>query len=214
MVNVGNVLSNPTIGFKLDPGEPGIGGSAPASTSALKVIPHELGNIHRFESEALAKGGVVIEESITLDVQKVGSYLTVAGGHSKAVILYSKDGKPVLAPDEGGQNPPREAKGPPPGSATKEPGVSGNGEGDLSLIGEPPQKTGSASKDMHVTGEENRSPEYNEALRDPEESEDARVEQRNQAMNPITNPILLRGEMPKQGATPPAFSGANLDLLI
>jgi hypothetical protein len=210
-VDVGRVLNNPTIGLKLDPGEPGIAGSAPASTSALKVIPHELANIRSFEAEARAKGGVVIDEEITLDIQRVGSYLTVAGGHSKAVILYSKDGRPVLAPDDGSQaNPQR------PATAEHLPqdGSEPDKADSVSLLGESPKAQGEDEKNFHLTPEERRNPEYNEALRDPEESEDARVEQREQAMNP--NPILLQGEEARKGTPPPASlgMGKGLDLLV
>ncbi len=212
-MDVGRVLNNPTIGFKLDPGEPGIAGSAPASTSALKVIPHELANIRRFEAEARAKGGIVINEEITLDIQRVGSYLTVAGGHSKAVILYSKDGKPVLSPHYGDQNDPQR-----PASAKHLPGdepkQAQEGEEPPSLLGESPSAEKGTEKTLHVTGEENRSPEYNEVLRDPEESEEARVEQRSQAMNP--NPILLKGEDSQKGAPPLSSLGIGkvFDLLV
>ena len=219
-MDVGRVLNNPTIGFKLDPGEPGIAGSAPASMSALKVIPHELANIRQFEAEARAKGGIVIEKEITLDIQRVGSYLTVAGGHSKAVILYSKDGKPVLSPSYGQQNDPER-----PASAEHLPGrgrpVSQGGEGDgVSLLGEPPEaarggersSAPSQQRELHLTPEEARNPEYNEALRDPEESEEARVEERSQAMNP--NPILLRGEGPPSRAPFPTSPGLGIDLLV
>jgi len=209
-VDVGRILSNPTIGFKLDPGEPGIAGSAPASMSALKVIPHELANIRQFEAEAREKGGIVIEKEITLDIQRVGSYLTVAGGHSKAVILYSKDGRPVLSPHYGQQNDPER-----PASAEHLPGGDKGGEEkageNLSLLGESPKTQNANQESLHVSGEEQRDPEYNEALRDPEESEEARVEQRSQAMNP--NPILLRGEEPSK-APLPASPGIGLDLLV
>ena len=221
-MNVGKILNNPTIGFRLDPGEPGIAGSAPASTSALKVIPHELGNIHRFESEALAKGGVVIEEEITLDVQKVGSYLTVAGGHSKAVILYSKDGKPVLSPDHDQQSEPARAEHLPQDQTNKGEGTGepGDDEGGPSLLGAAPSTTDGSrgvfsERSLHVNGEEaaeeRRNPEYNEALRDPEESETARVEEETQAINPGTHPILLQGEESrKAGGSPPSSSGMGI----
>ncbi len=222
-MSVGSILSNPSIGFRLDPGEPGIAGSAPASSSALKVIPHELGNIHRFKSEALAKGGVVIEEEITLDIRKVGSYLTVAGGHSKAVILYSKDGKPVLAPDQGQQNGPEGAVQLPKDQDSDGANKAAEGEdaqGGPSLLGEAPQDSKGAfsEKSLHVNGEEaaeeRRDPEYNEALRSPEESEEARVEEETQAMNSNPNPILLQGEESRKPGSPPPSAGVGVNLLV
>lgn len=82
---------NPYLGYKLDPGEPGLANSAPASLSILRVAAHEVGNINQFKSEAMKKGGIVIHTDIDLNLQKRGGFLAAVGGKSKAVILYKKE---------------------------------------------------------------------------------------------------------------------------
>ncbi len=46
MVNAVNPdVYNPYIGYKLDPGEPGLSNSVPASLSILRVAAHEAGTL-------------------------------------------------------------------------------------------------------------------------------------------------------------------------
>jgi len=82
---------NPYLGYKLDPGEPGLANSSPASLSILRVAAHEVGNINQFKSQALKKGGIVIYTDIDLNLKKKGGFLAAVGGKSKAVILYKKE---------------------------------------------------------------------------------------------------------------------------
>jgi len=82
---------NPYISYKLDPGEPGLSNSVPASLSILRVAAHEAGNINQFKSQALKNGGIVIYTDIDLQFQKRGGFLAAVGGKSKAVILYKKE---------------------------------------------------------------------------------------------------------------------------
>lgn len=82
---------NPYLGYKLDPGEPGLSNSSPASLSILRVAAHELGNINQFKSQALKKGGIVIYTEIGLNLKRRGGFLAAVGGKSKAVILYRKE---------------------------------------------------------------------------------------------------------------------------
>ncbi len=86
-------VSNPILYYKLDPGEMGIAAPASASQSVLRVASHELGNIHRFEAEAMEKGGIVIYENIYLNRQFVGSFLAARSGESKAYIIFPKHKK-------------------------------------------------------------------------------------------------------------------------
>ncbi len=100
-------VSNPTLYYKLDPGEMGIATPASASQSVLRVAAHELGNIHRFEAEAMEKGGILIYENIFLNRQFVGSFLAARSGESKVYIIYPKHKKPVTPPslsDHGSKN--------------------------------------------------------------------------------------------------------------
>jgi len=82
---------NPYLGYKLDPGEPGLANSSPASLSILRVAAHEAGNINQFKSQALKKGGIVIYTDIDLNLKRRGGFLAAVGGKSKAVILYRKE---------------------------------------------------------------------------------------------------------------------------
>lgn len=92
MVNgVNPDVYNPYIGYKLDPGEPGLNNSVPASLSILRVAAHEAGNINQFRSQAIKNGGVVIYTDIDLQFQKRGGFLAAVAGKSKAVILYKKE---------------------------------------------------------------------------------------------------------------------------
>ncbi|WP_121957849.1 hypothetical protein [Petrotoga sp. 9PWA.NaAc.5.4] len=82
---------NPYLGYKLDPGEPGLANSSPASLSILRVAAHEAGNINQFKSQAIKNGGVVIYSDIELKFEKRGGFLAAVAGKSKAVILYKKE---------------------------------------------------------------------------------------------------------------------------
>ncbi|HOJ94631.1 MAG TPA: hypothetical protein PK390_05295, partial [Fervidobacterium nodosum] len=64
----GPVIVNPTLGYKLDPGEPGIPSGAPASKSVLRVLGQELANYMDFKKQAMEKGGFIIAGGIFLDM--------------------------------------------------------------------------------------------------------------------------------------------------
>ncbi|MCD6362401.1 MAG: hypothetical protein J7M13_00120 [Synergistetes bacterium] len=95
-MRVDSVIRNPTLYYKLDPGEMGIAAPAKASESVLRVTAHELGNIHRFEAEAAMEGGIVIYENISLDLAFEGSFLAARAGKSEAKIIYRRKGKRLL----------------------------------------------------------------------------------------------------------------------
>ncbi len=95
-MRVDSVIRNPTLYYKLDPGEMGIAAPAKASESVLRVTAHELGNIHRFEAKAAMEGGIVIYENISLDLAFEGSFLAARAGKSEARIIYKKTGKKLL----------------------------------------------------------------------------------------------------------------------
>ncbi|MDN5337650.1 MAG: hypothetical protein PWQ20_720 [Thermotogaceae bacterium] len=78
---------NPTLGYKLDPGEPGLAYSAPASRSIIRVLSQEVSNLIAFKNEALRKGGVVIYSKISLDMQKRGIFLAAVAGKTEVRIL-------------------------------------------------------------------------------------------------------------------------------
>jgi len=81
-------LSNPILGYKLDPGEPGLSHSSPASRSILRVLSQEISNWLAFKREAQRNGGVVIQGGIHLDIRKRGSFLAAVAGRTTAWIYY------------------------------------------------------------------------------------------------------------------------------
>lgn len=91
MDSVNSELSNPYLGYGLDPGERGLSLSSPASMSIMRVASHEARNIAQFKNKAAQEGGVVLYTDIDLTLRKRGSYLAAVAGKSTAVILYRKD---------------------------------------------------------------------------------------------------------------------------
>ncbi|MEJ5257578.1 MAG: hypothetical protein WHS64_04940 [Fervidobacterium sp.] len=89
------VIVNPTLGYKLDPGEPGIPSGAPASQSVLRVMSQEFANYIDFKKQAAEQGGVIISGGIYLDMQKRGSFLAAVAGKTKVLIYIpgSNDGQ-------------------------------------------------------------------------------------------------------------------------
>ncbi len=78
---------NPILGYKLDPGEPGLAHSAPASMSIMRVLNQELSNYLAFKKEAMKKGGFIIAGGIFLDLRRRGGFLAAVAGKTK-VWMY------------------------------------------------------------------------------------------------------------------------------
>ncbi|MFN4267258.1 MAG: hypothetical protein ACK4EZ_00255 [Fervidobacterium pennivorans] len=85
MTNSPSVV-NPVLGYKLDPGEPGVPFGAPASQSFLRVMSQEFANYIDFKKQAAEQGGFIIYGGIYLDVQKRGSFLAAVAGKTKVLI--------------------------------------------------------------------------------------------------------------------------------
>lgn len=96
-------LENPTLYYKLDPGEMGLAVPAKASESILRVTAHEIANIRRFEAEAALEGGVVIYKKVSLDLAFEGSFLAARAGKSEAKIIYKRKGNYVVLEEIGKQ---------------------------------------------------------------------------------------------------------------
>ncbi|WGS65049.1 hypothetical protein [Marinitoga aeolica] len=79
---------NPLLGYRLDPGEPGLANSAPASLSIIRVLSQETGNLMAFKKEAARNGGYVVYSKISLDIQKRGAFLAAVAGKTQAMIIY------------------------------------------------------------------------------------------------------------------------------
>ncbi|KAF2959783.1 hypothetical protein [Thermotoga sp. 38H-to] len=86
------MISNPVLGYKLDPGEPGIPHFAPASRSIMRVLSQEISNLIYFKKEALRKGGMIIYSNIALDLRKRGSFLAAVAGRTQ-VFIYTPETK-------------------------------------------------------------------------------------------------------------------------
>lgn len=82
MLNSVNTLNNPTLGYKLDPGEPGMLKSAKASESFSKVSAQERRNIRRMESDARMEGRTVIKSEINYKFGIEGSFPALKAGQS------------------------------------------------------------------------------------------------------------------------------------
>ncbi|KUK13138.1 MAG: hypothetical protein H5T71_03905 [Chloroflexi bacterium] len=89
-------LENPTLYYRLDPGEMGLATPAKASESILRVASHEIANIRRFEAEAALEGGIVVYKKISLDLAFEGSFLAARAGKSEARIIYKKKGNSIV----------------------------------------------------------------------------------------------------------------------
>jgi hypothetical protein len=73
-------ISNPTLGFRLDPGEPGMLRRGKASEATLLVTSQEHRNLVRMKSEAIRDGRVIIHAGIKFGRKFAGSFLTTASG--------------------------------------------------------------------------------------------------------------------------------------
>ncbi|WP_164723682.1 hypothetical protein [Thermosipho globiformans] len=82
-----SAISNPMLGYRLDPGEPGLSHGAPASRSVLRVLSQELSNYYAFERKAQKEGGYIIYGGIYLDLRKRGSFLAAVAGKTR-VWMY------------------------------------------------------------------------------------------------------------------------------
>ncbi len=92
---------NPILGYKLDPGEPGLAHSAPASMSVLRVLNQEISNYIAFKKEAMEQGGFIISGGIYLDLRKRGGFLAAVAGKTR-VWMYIPGEKNEAEKADGG----------------------------------------------------------------------------------------------------------------
>lgn len=123
-------ITNPVLGFRLDPGEPGLLRSARASEATLQVTAQELHNLHRLESEALMRGEVILSSGISFGRAFAGKFLTTTDGLTRVVsrsprpsVIESEAarGQTEGAPAAGGNPPPDGAAPAAPAAAGAEP---------------------------------------------------------------------------------------------
>jgi hypothetical protein len=93
-------INNPTLRYQLDPCEPGMLRSAPASQSIAAVSAQERGNLNQFRREALLAGRIVVYASITFTRSIDGIFPSIRAGRTEVVS--------VPLPESGAEPPPDE----------------------------------------------------------------------------------------------------------
>ena len=96
MLRIGSVINDPRIGYRLDPGEPGVLRSASASTSTLRVVEQEQRNLNRFRSRAVQEGKTVVFASIKYLRQFRGSFMATVGGETRVVLEDRPPSEPIV----------------------------------------------------------------------------------------------------------------------
>lgn len=81
-------VSNPTLGYRLDPGELGLWNSVSAGRSILRVLTQEISNWLYFKRKVEREGGVIIQGGISLDLRKRGSFLAAVAGRTTVWVYY------------------------------------------------------------------------------------------------------------------------------
>ena len=88
----GQTVSNPRLGFRLDPGEPGVLRSASASQSTLRVAEQEGRNTRRLEAAAQRDGRIVTRSVRQFTRADTGSFLATRAGRT---IVESVEPRPT-----------------------------------------------------------------------------------------------------------------------
>jgi hypothetical protein len=96
------ILNNPTLGYRLDPYEPGLLRHAKASQSTAQVVSQEHRNLTRLSRQAIEEGRVIIRKQITYKPVIAGSYMGIAAGRTTVVSMEKSK------PED--ENPSREPK--------------------------------------------------------------------------------------------------------
>jgi hypothetical protein len=104
------ILSNPYLGYRLDPYEPGLIHAAKASESTLQVTAQEQRNLNRLVGQAAQEGRAVVWERITYQPTVAGSYMGTAAGQTTVISVEKPQKETALALDnpaeKGTQNSP------------------------------------------------------------------------------------------------------------
>lgn len=86
-----SLVSNPRVGYHLDPGEPGVAPPATATNSAYTVVAQESRNRARLASQAMLEGRDILLVKTDYQVARVGSFDVVVGGHTTVVSRERPD---------------------------------------------------------------------------------------------------------------------------
>jgi hypothetical protein len=90
-------ISNPTLGFRLDPGEPGMLRAGKATEATLLVTAQEHRNLARLKSEAMREGRVIIHAGIQFGRAFKGAFLTTTNG---LTTVISREPRPTVFESE------------------------------------------------------------------------------------------------------------------
>jgi len=96
VLRIGSLINDPRIGYRLDPGEPGVLSGASASTSTLRVVEQEQRNLNRFRSRAVQEGKTVVFSSIKYLRQFRGSFMATVGGETSVVLEDRRASEPIV----------------------------------------------------------------------------------------------------------------------
>jgi len=81
------ILNNPTLGYRLDPYEPGLLRQAKASQSTAQVVSQEHRNLTRLCRQAIEEDRIIIRKQITYRPTIAGSYMGTAAGRTTVVSM-------------------------------------------------------------------------------------------------------------------------------
>jgi hypothetical protein len=90
------LINDPRIGYRLDPGEPGVLRGASASTSTLRVVEQEQRNLNRFRSRAVQEGKTVVFANIKYLRQFRGSFMATVAGETRVVLEDRPPSVPIV----------------------------------------------------------------------------------------------------------------------
>lgn len=93
------LISNPAVGYRLDPDEPGVANPAKASRSAYTVVGQESRNRARLRSKALLEGRQILVLKTEYKVRQAGSFLVPVGGLT-TIVTRDRPEKQEAAPLE------------------------------------------------------------------------------------------------------------------
>jgi hypothetical protein len=85
-------INNPTLGFRLDPGEPGMLRSGKATQATLLVTGQEHRNLVHLKSEAIRDGRVIMSANVKFGRAFKGAFLTTTNGLTTVVSRPAREG--------------------------------------------------------------------------------------------------------------------------
>ncbi len=94
--NIFSPNRNPVLGYRLDPGEPGMLRRAKASESFIEVSAQERRNINRLKTQAVREGRQVLFARIKYTYGIDGSYSSLRAGETTVVSKKAEKQNPVI----------------------------------------------------------------------------------------------------------------------